>query len=82
MRERFQSASGRSLNAETYFGRTMLKCLWSAVATSVRFRRSAIAITDASTMPKGRLAYCSTSSAMREMSPSSTSANVEAIAAE
>jgi hypothetical protein len=43
-------------------------------ATSVRFRRSAIAITAASTMPRGRLTYCSTSSAMREMSPSSTSA--------
>jgi ABC-type multidrug transport system ATPase subunit len=37
-------------------------------------QRSAIAITAASTMPRGRLTYCSTSSAMREMSPSSTSA--------
>jgi hypothetical protein len=60
--------------AETCLERTMLKCLRSTVATSVRFRRSAIAITDASTMPRGRLTYCSTSSAMREMSPSSTSA--------
>jgi hypothetical protein len=32
----------------------MLKCLRSTVATSVRFKRSAIAITAASTMPRGK----------------------------
>jgi hypothetical protein len=60
----------------------MLKCLRSTVATSVRFRRSAIAITAASTMPRGRLTYCSTSSVMREISPFLDLGNVEAVAAE
>jgi hypothetical protein len=64
-RSDLRAPRGGGLNAGTCRGRTMLKCLRSTVATSVRFRRSAIAITDASTMPRGRLTYCSTSSAMR-----------------
>jgi hypothetical protein len=59
----------------------MLKCLRSTVATSVRFRRSAIAITAASTMPRGRLILLDELRDARDVAFLDLS-NVETVAAE
>jgi len=45
---------GRSVNDSTCWGRTTLKWRWSRVATSLMLRRSAMATTEASTMPRGK----------------------------
>jgi hypothetical protein len=58
-------AQGSRVNAVTWRGRTTVKWRWSSVATSSTFRRSASAMTDASLVPSGRSAYCSTKSAIR-----------------
>jgi hypothetical protein len=53
---RASSLYGTSSNASQCFGRTTLKSLRLSVATTVSFRRSAIATTEASTSPKRRSA--------------------------
>src|SRR5680860_454403 len=57
--------SGSSCSESQWLGRTAAKWRWSKVRTSGVSRRSARAITEASTPPSGKSAYCSTSSAMR-----------------
>jgi len=59
------SIHGSSWKATSCRGRTTLKWRRSSVATSVASRRSAVAITEASTVPSGRSRYSATSSAMR-----------------
>ena len=73
MRVRFPSPAlrsfqGRSVRAPTWLGRTTVKCRRSSVATSVSPSRSAMAITDASVVPSGRLAYLTTRSTIRAVS--------------
>ena len=53
-RRRPVALQGSSVNEETCVGRTVPKCLRSTVATSATSRRSAQAITEASTIPRGR----------------------------
>jgi hypothetical protein len=50
------SIQGRRLRALVCLGRTTVKWRRSRVATSVRFSRSAMAMTEASTAPSGRSA--------------------------
>jgi hypothetical protein len=64
-------SQGRRLRVPM-FDRTTVKCRWSSVAMSLTPSRSAAAITDASTVPSGRSAYCATSSAMRNQSDAAT----------
>ena len=61
----FRSSYGSSVSESTCLGRTTVKCCRSRVATSVSLSRSATAITEASVVPKGRLLYVLTSSAIR-----------------
>ncbi len=56
---------GSNVSAFTWLGRTTVKCRGSRVAMSVSLRRSAIAITEASVVPRGRSPYMPTSSAIR-----------------
>lgn len=70
-------AQGRSLNVSMCSGRTMLKCRWSSVAMSAIPRRSATAITEASTLPSGRSWYRATSSAILNTSAGWTASSVK-----
>ncbi len=68
---------GTSSKASQCIGRTTVKCRWSTVAIVETFRRSARAMTEASTVPSGKSRYRCTSSAIRIQSPAGTGSIVK-----